>query len=135
MKTPLLTSSLTLLLLTTSTTALAFPNIRPLNTYPLATLQLANDLTGANALRSLPANGAPTTLAALFAGSALVRNGALKATSLQNVAPGVAVRCVLRRPGGEEVGSVSEQVTWLDLDGDKEGAREVDVAAWTVACQ
>ena len=131
MKTTLITTSLLL----STTNALALPNKRPANTYPLATLQLANDLTGANAIRSLPANAVPTALAALFAGSALVQNGVLKATSLQNVAPGAGVTCTVRKAGGEVVGSVSAQTTWVDLDGVRERAVETDVAGWTVGCE
>lgn len=138
MKTTLIATTLSLLL-TTTTTALALPNIRPPTTYPLATLQLSNDISGANALRSLPANAVPTTFLSLFAGSALVQNGGvLKATSLQNVAPGSGVRCEVRRngsPGEEVVGSVDGERTWVDLDGDRERSVEMDVGGWTVVCE
>lgn len=133
MKTTLLTTTISLLLSTTP--ALALPNIRPLTTYPLATLQLANDLTGTNAIRSLPANAVPVTFAALFAGSALVQNGGLRATSLQNVAPGAGVTCAVKKAGGEVVGSLDARTTWVDLDGVRERAVETDVAGWTVGCE
>lgn len=141
MKITLTTTTLTLLLTPTLTFGLALPNIRPSNTYPLSTLQLSNDLSGANAVRSLPANGVPVTFLTLFAGTALIRQEedgelGLKATSLQNVAPGSRVRCVVRTAGGEVVvGVLDEETTWVDLDGDSERSVETDVGGWTVGCE
>lgn len=122
-------ASLTALLTLLTTTTLALPTA-------LSTLQLANDITGANAIRSVPIGSAPNTLLNVFANTALVKNGALLATSLQNVAPGssVGVTCTVRNAAGAVVASVNDQKTFAELDGVKDRAVETDVAAFTVAC-
>ncbi|KAF3007900.1 hypothetical protein E8E13_011037 [Curvularia kusanoi] len=131
MKTTII-STLTLL---TSVLALPAPQASGSGPKP-ATLSLSNDISGASANRPVPANNVPLTFGTLFAGSNLIRGGALKATSLSNVAPGAGPgpRCVVKRPDGAQVGFVDSQKTFLDLDGNKDRAVETDVIAWTVAC-
>lgn len=128
MKTSILTSTIALI-----STALAYPGAAP--PAPLFTVQLANDFSGANAIRSVPANGVPNTLLSVFANTVLVKDGAIKATSLQNVAPGGAnVNCVVRTGGLEFVGEVNNQKTFLDLDGVAGKAVEKDVSNFTITC-
>ncbi|KAJ4991505.1 hypothetical protein SVAN01_02886 [Stagonosporopsis vannaccii] len=114
-------------------TALAYPSPAPSGA--LFTIQLANDISGANAIRSVPANGVANTFINVFANTVLVKDGAIKATSLQNVAPGGAnVNCVVRTGGLEFVGEINNQKTFLDLDGVAGRAEEKDVSNFTITC-
>jgi hypothetical protein len=113
--------------------AFAFPGAAP--PAPLSTIQLTNDFTGANAIRSVPANGVANTLANVFVGSVLVKDGQVKATSVQNIAPqGPFINCVVQNAAGVTVGEINNQKTFLDLDGDKDKAVETDVSAFTIKC-
>lgn len=113
--------------------AIAFPGAAP--PVPLSTIQLANDVSGANAIRSLPANGVANTFSVLFANTVLVKGGQVKATSVQNVAPqGVNVNCVVRNAAGAPIGTINNQKTFLDLDGVEGSAVETDVSAFTITC-
>lgn len=114
-------------------TAMAYPGAAP--PAPLFTIQLANDISGANAIRSVPANGVANTFINVFANTVLVKNGAIKATSLQNVAPGGAnVNCVVRTGANEYVGEINNQKTFLDIDGVEGRAVEKDVSNFTITC-
>lgn len=102
---------------------------------PLATIQLANDFSGANAIRSVPANGVANTFANVFAGTVLVKDGVVKATSVQNVAPqGPFINCVIANAAGDIVGEINNQKTFLDIDGDANKVVETDVSAFTIKC-
>lgn len=102
---------------------------------PLFTVQLANDISGANAIRSVPANGVANTFLNVFANTVLVKDSATKATSLQNVAPGGAnINCVINKADGTFVGNINNQKTFLDLDGVDGKAVETDVSAFTIKC-
>lgn len=120
-------------ILALASSALAYPGAAP--PAPLFTIQLANDISGANAIRSVPANGAAQTFINVFANTVLVKEGAIKATSLQNVAPGGAnVNCVVRNGGNVRVGEINNQKTFLDLDGVEGRAVETDVSYFTITC-
>lgn len=113
--------------------AFAFPGAAP--PAPLATVQLANDVSGANAIRSVPANGIANTFANVFAGTVLVKDGQVKATSIQNVAPqGPFINCVIQNAAGATVGEINNQKTFLDLDGVEGKAVETNVSAFTIKC-
>ncbi|KAF2623862.1 hypothetical protein BU25DRAFT_424541 [Macroventuria anomochaeta] len=114
--------------------ALAFPTAPQTQTQTLFTIQLTNDFSGANAIRSVAVNNTPTTFSTLFTGTILVKNGAVIATSVQNVNPQGNAQCVIKNAVGAEVGRINNQKTFLDLDGDVTKAVETDVSAFTITC-
>ncbi|KAF3010076.1 hypothetical protein E8E13_011591 [Curvularia kusanoi] len=116
-----------------ASSALAYPGAAP--PAPLFTIQIANDVSGANAIRSVPAVGVANTFLNVFANTVLVKDGVIKATSLQNVAPGGAsINCVVNKPDGSFLGNINSQTTFLDLDGVEGKAVETDVSAFTIKC-
>lgn len=128
MKASIIASTLAL-----ASSALAYPGAAP--PAPLFTLQLANDMSGANAIRSVPADGIANTFLNVFANTVLVKDGTIKATSLQNVAPsGANINCVVNNAVGALVGNINNQKTFLDLDGVEGKAVETDVSAFTIKC-
>ncbi|KAF1931263.1 uncharacterized protein M421DRAFT_90338 [Didymella exigua CBS 183.55] len=128
MKASIIASTLAL-----ASSALAYPGAAPPT--PLFTIQLANDISGANAIRSVPANGIANTFINVFANTVLVKGGVIMATSLQNVAPGgTNINCVVNKADGTFVGNVNNQKTFLDLDGIEGRAVEVDASAFTIKC-
>ena len=69
------------------------------------------------------------------ANTALVKDGAIKATSLQNVSPGGAnINCIVNKADGSFLGNINNQATFLDLDGVADKAVETDVSAFTIKC-
>lgn len=120
--------------------ALAFPTLTT-RTQTLFTIQLANDVSGANAIRSVVVNSGANTFSTLFANTALTKDGRVKATSVQNVNPqGGNVLCIIQDPSGliipaGEVERINDQVTFVDLDGDETAARETDVSDFTITCE
>ena len=92
-------------------------------------------LSGGNAIRAVQAVGVARTFLDVFANTVLVKDGAIKATSLQNVAPGGAnINCIVNKADGTFLGNINNQATFLDLDGVADKAVETDVSAFTIKC-
>lgn len=115
--------------------ALAFPTLTT-RTQSLFTIQLANDVSGANAIRSVVVNSGPNTFSTLFANTVLVKDGRVKATSAQNVNPvGGNVLCVIKNPATGDVKRINDRTTFVDLDGVEGKAIETDVSDFTITCE
>jgi hypothetical protein len=105
------------------------------------TVNLANDVSGANAIRSVEVNSGANKFSDVFAHTALQKDGRIVATSIQNVNPvGGAVLCIIQDPSGVaipvgQVEKINDQITFVDLDGDKTGAFETDVSDFTITCE
>lgn len=128
MKASIIASALAL-----ASSALAYPGAAP--PAPWFSVQLANDVSGDNTIRAVQAVGVARTFLDIFANTVLVKNGAIKATSLQNVAPGGAnINCIVNKADGTFLGNINNQATFLDLDGVADKAVETDVSAFTIKC-
>jgi hypothetical protein len=128
MKASIIASTLAL-----ASSALAYPGAAP--PVPWFSVQLANDVSGGNAIRAVQAVGVARTFLDVFANTVLVKDGAIKATSLQNVAPGGAnINCIVNKADGTFLGNINNQATFLDLDGVADKAVETDVSAFTIKC-
>lgn len=127
-------------ILALSSSALAFPTTTATTTQQLFTINLANDVSGANAIRSVVVNSGANKFSTLFAGTALQKDGRIKATSVQNVNPvGGRVSCIIQDPSGLIIPAgkaerINDQTTFVDLDGDKNKAKETDVGDFTITC-
>lgn len=121
--------------------ALAFPTTAPPTTQGLFTISLANDVSGANSIRSVVINSGANKFSTLFAGTALQKDGRIKATSVQNVNPaGRKVSCIIEDPSGVIIPAgraerINDQTTFVDLDGDNTKAKETDVSDFTITCR
>ncbi|CAG5156387.1 uncharacterized protein ALTATR162_LOCUS4185 [Alternaria atra] len=104
---------------------------------PLAfTVQLANDQSGKNANANVIVNNAAVTFGQLF-GSAF--GTPVLATSLQAVSPGAGgnkVQCVVKDPNhpGQAI-ALNAWNTFIDLDGNVNAAKPIDVTYFTIECQ
>lgn len=120
--------------------ALAFPTIPLPAPQQLFTINLANDVSGANAIRSVLINSGANTFSNLFAHTALQKDGRIKATSVQNISPlGSQVSCIIEDPSGLTIPAgmaerINDQTTFVDLDGDNTKAIETDVTDFTITC-
>ena len=120
--------------------AIAFPTTTATTTQQLFTINLANDVSGANAINSVVINSGANKFSAIFAGTALQKDGRIKATSVQNVNPvGGRVSCIIEDPSGVIIPAgkskhINDQVTFVDLDGDNTKAKETDVSDFTITC-
>jgi hypothetical protein len=124
------------ILLTTLLTALtsASPTLRrSLPPVPSVTFSLANDITGTNVPKTLFADGVRHPLGDIFAGTALIKNGVLTATSGQLTMTDQSVFCVVD-DGEGMVWTLNAENTFVDLDG-VEGAVETDVGGFGVQCE
>ena len=119
---------------------LAFPTTTATTTQQLFTINLANDVSGASAIRSFSINSGANRFSTLFAGTALQKDGRIKATSVQNINPvGGRVSCIIQDPSGliipaGKVERINDQITFVDLDGDNTKAKETDVSDFTITC-
>lgn len=128
----LLFSTLTLLSASLTT---ALPSLTP-RTQQFFTINLSNDVSGANAIRSVVVNSGAVSFSTLFANTALQRDGRIIATSVQNVMPvGGSVECVIKgfKDGG--VKEINDRVTFVDLDGVEGGSVETDVSDLSITCE
>ncbi|CAO2650199.1 Nn.00g014910.m01.CDS01 [Neocucurbitaria sp. VM-36] len=116
--------------------ALAVPTLSARQAPQFFTFSLSNDITGANAARSVVVNGGPVTLGGLFTWSPLVKDGRVIATSAQNLNPvGGAVLCVFTDPATGKVFRLNDKVTFADLDGNDQAAVQTDVTDFTFQCE
>ncbi|KAJ4326271.1 hypothetical protein N0V94_000218 [Neodidymelliopsis sp. IMI 364377] len=121
--------------------AFAFPTIAARAPQQWFTINLANDVSGGNAIRSVVVNSGANKFSTLFANSAVQKNGRIIATSVQNINPiGGNVLCVIQDPSGliiptGQVERINDQVTFVDLDGDATKAKETDVSDFTITCE
>lgn len=99
-------------------------------------IALSDDITGENQVQPVLVNGGAVTLGSLFAGQADDR---IFATSLQAVSPGAGggnVLCAVANPlDAKNVLRLNAEATFVDLDGDKDAAVQVDVTDFTIACE
>jgi hypothetical protein len=114
------------------TSALAAPSLiaRQADTF---TFSVSNDITGTNIPRSVLADGGSYSFGSIFAGSNLVKNGRVIATSAQNLMPnGSGIECVINAAG---VGlRLDDQNTFAQLDGNYDAAVETDVTDFSIRC-
>ncbi|KAH7383899.1 hypothetical protein BKA66DRAFT_463015 [Pyrenochaeta sp. MPI-SDFR-AT-0127] len=116
--------------------ALAAPALLARQEPQYFTFSLSNDITGANAARSVLVNGEPVTLGWLFSWSPLVKEGRVIATSAQNINPvGGAVLCIFTDPATGNVFRLNDQVTFANLDNNPDAAVETDVTNFTFQCE
>jgi hypothetical protein len=98
-------------------------------------VQLSNDISGKTANADIDVNNGPVTFGQLFGGAF---GTPVVASSLQAVSPGAGgnnVQCVVRNPAVP--GSafyLSAWNTFIDLDGNVNGAFPDDVTAFTAEC-
>ncbi|KAL5410889.1 hypothetical protein PMIN06_002454 [Paraphaeosphaeria minitans] len=115
-------------------TALAAPAKQARQTLPTLNFAVSNDVSGANVGSSILADGTALPFNHVFAGTALDRDGAIIATSMQSTSNGAGIFCIVTDGQGIQVGLLNEQSTFVDLDG-QEGAVETDVGDFTILCE
>jgi hypothetical protein len=125
-------SSLTLITLFAA--ALAAPAKQTRQSLPTLNFSVSDDVSGANVGSSILADGTALSFSDLFSGTAIDRNGAIIATSIQSISNGAGIFCIVSDGEGNQVGLLNEQKTFVDLDG-KEGAVETDVSDFTLLCE
>jgi hypothetical protein len=125
-----------------SSSALAVPTLLAHSApQQLFTINLSDDISGANAIRSVQVNSGANKFSKVFEHTALEKNGRIIATSVQNVNPvGGSVLCIIQDPSGVaipagDVKRINDQVTFVDLDGDATRALETDVSDFTITCE
>jgi hypothetical protein len=115
--------------------SLAAPAVTRQTTPLTFSVQLSNDISGQTANAEIPINTDPVTFGELFGGAF---GTPVVASSLQAVSPGAGgnnVQCVIKNPA--VTGSafyLSAWNTFIDLDGDVDGAFPDDVTAFTAEC-
>lgn len=120
-------------LTTLFTAAMAAPARQARQTYPTLNFALSNDVSGAQVGSSIVADRHAITFGDVFHGTALDRDGVIVATSIQSTSNGAGIICTISDHEGNQIGLLTEQTTFVDLDG-QEGAVEVDVSALTLLC-
>jgi hypothetical protein len=106
---------------------------RTLSPTPSVTFSLTNDITGTNVPKTLFADGVHHLFSDIFAGTALIKNGVLTATSGQLTMLDQNVSCVVD-DGEGMVWNLDAEESFMDLDG-VEGAVETDVGGFGVQCE
>ncbi|KAF2439610.1 hypothetical protein P171DRAFT_525451 [Karstenula rhodostoma CBS 690.94] len=114
--------------------ALAAPAKQARQSLPTLNFSVANDVSGANVGSSIIADGTALTFSHVFAGTALQRESAIIATSIQSTSNGAGIFCIVSDGKGNNVGLLNEQSTFVDLDG-QEDAVETDVSDFTLLCE
>jgi hypothetical protein len=115
--------------------ALAAPTVIR-RTDPFFNFALTNDISGASAPGSVAINAGPVALATIFAGSRLIKDGHVIATSAQNTNPAVQnVFCIFKNNVNGAVIKINDKITFADLDGVADRAVETDVSRYTIECQ
>lgn len=113
--------------------AMAAPARKARQDYPSISFSLIDDVSGANVGSSILADGNAITFYDEFAGTALDIEGQIWATSLQSTTNGAGIVCTISDGEGNQVGLLSEQSTFVDLDGE-DTAVEIDVSEFTLVC-
>ena len=108
----------------------AFVTANP--TAPTVTLQLANDLSGANANKVILANGQRYTIADLFAQTAVDVDGQILVNSAQLVAHPPHVGCEIAKD--RLIAYFTQDRTTADLDGNNEAAIPIRLNDAYVSC-
>ncbi|KAJ4299329.1 hypothetical protein N0V90_004574 [Kalmusia sp. IMI 367209] len=114
--------------------ALAAPARQARDALPTLNFAVSNDVSGAQVGSSIVADGQAVTFGHIFQGTALDRDGAIIATSIQSTSNGAGIFCIINDGEGNQVGLLNEKKTFVDLDG-QEGAVETDVSAFTLQCE
>ena len=102
-------------------------------TAPTATLQLANDLSGANHNAVILTDGTTYPLTDLFAGTAVDVNGQILASSAQLVAHPTYVQCAIFHPQSL-VTVLTQDRTFADLDGNPNALTTIALNDAAVSC-
>lgn len=110
-----ITGTTAFLLACLSTAALANPSQSKPNT---ATIQLANDQSGANANVAIPEDGTKYSIKSLWGKTAVAKNGVVYATSAQLVAFQQDTVCKIFGDGNLNV-DLDARRTWAQLNGGK----------------
>jgi hypothetical protein len=108
----------------------AFATANP--TPPTVTLQLANDLSGANTNKVIVANGQRYDIANLFANTAVDVNGQILVNSAQLVASPPHVDCEIAND--RLIAYFTQDKTFADLDGNDEAATPIPLNGAYVSC-
>jgi hypothetical protein len=124
------TATLSLLALATSTLALPAPTTQ-------ITIRIANDFSGASASATIPADGTPYSIPALFTGSAIdTGNGNIIATSAQLTAFKDTTKCqfVNQIIPGWKIDIDGRAKNFVDLDGNASKAVPTWLGQFTISC-
>lgn len=98
------------------------------------TVQLSNDQSGRNAAAVIPLDGVPRLVDSLFRNSAVDNNGLITATSSQLTQVINGVACVFAF-NGAVIGTLNDQHTFVDLDGNPNAAIQVVLNGVTLQCE
>ncbi|KAF2449907.1 hypothetical protein P171DRAFT_517517 [Karstenula rhodostoma CBS 690.94] len=115
------------------------PNAAPNRYYLPLTVTLFNNVTGAHAAASIDTSGHSFDIGGrIFRGSALERDGKILATSVQMTFPDLPLpagnSCGVYSSGGQTIGDLDAQHTYLEVDGQPGRAVETDVTGFVVKC-
>jgi hypothetical protein len=96
------------------------------------TLQLANDFTGANIGKVIPADGSRHQISEFFAGSPVDSNGDILASSAQLTAFPTHVQCAIFKD--KLITVLTPERTYADLDGDSSKLSTVSLSGAYIEC-
>lgn len=121
-------------LATLFTAVLAAPTKKTRQEYPVLSFTVSNDDSGAHSSSSILADGNAVTFYHDFAGTAIDSDDTIWATSIQATSNAAGIVCTVSDYDGNQVGLLTEQSTFVDLDG-QDTAVVTDVSAFTLVCE